>query len=162
MILQSLRRAVFRRELPHNSVSVLAGALLLTERPMEDEMKSPRLACAILACTLLATPALAQVNGVCLTNNQITGASAMDDRTMVVNDRARNTYVVRLNQSCRGLPAAPQRVRFASSASQGCLSPGDRIAFRHHSVGRNTCFVEDVSTDLVSIAPITGPFARLN
>ena len=57
---------------------------------------------------------------------------------------------------------AASRVSFYSPTNQQCLGPSDRIAFRHQTVGRNTCFVDTVSTDLGSIASINRPFSRAN
>jgi hypothetical protein len=124
-------------------------------------MKSLMFAAAALAGTLLMTSAFAQSSSTCLQSNRISATSAMDDRTLIVNDRTGKTYVVRLGASCQGLTTTPWRVDFNSPLNRACLAPGDRIAFRHPTVGRNTCFISGVSTDLASVAPITGPFARV-
>jgi hypothetical protein len=125
-------------------------------------MKYLMLASAALAGALPMTSAFAQSTGTCLQSNRISASSVMDDRTLIVNDRAGRTYVVRLGGSCQGLTTTPRRIDFTSPLNQACLGPGDRIAFRHPRVGRNTCFVNSVSTDLVSVPPITGPFARVD
>jgi hypothetical protein len=117
---------------------------------------------AALASTVLATAAFAQANGPCLQRNQIFASSTIDDRTVIVNDQANRTYVVRLRGVCNGLMTTSSRVNFYSPTNSACLGPNDRIAFRHSTVGRNTCFVEGVSTDLASVASINRPFRRVN
>jgi hypothetical protein len=124
-------------------------------------MKSLMYAAAVLAGTLLMTPAFAQATSTCLQTNRISSASAMDDRTVIVNDRSGRTYVVRFGSACHGLTTTPWRVDFVSPRNQACLGPGDRVAFRHPTVGRNTCFVSGVGTDLASVATIKGPFSRV-
>src|SRR5262245_58983255 len=128
-------------------------------------MKRLLITSVALATTLLATSSLAQSGGACLQNNQVFYASALDDHTLIVNDRSGKTYVVQLNGECNGLTTAPWRINFHSTTNQACLGPGDRISFRHRSVGRNTCFINGVSTDLVSVASIANsprPFSRAN
>jgi len=117
---------------------------------------------ASLASTMLATAAFAQASAPCLQTNQIFASSALDERTLIVNDKGNRTYVVHLRGACHGIMTAPWRVRFYSPNSQQCLGPNDRISFRHQTVGRNTCFVDGVSTDLGSIASINRPFSRVN
>jgi hypothetical protein len=117
---------------------------------------------AALASTMLVTAAFAQASGPCLQRNQIFASSAIDDRTLIVNDQANRTYVVRLRGACQGLMTRPSRASFYSPTNQACLSPNDRVAIRHQSVGRNICFVDGVSTDLGSIASINRPFSRVN
>ena len=125
-------------------------------------MKCLILASAAFAGAVIATSAFAQTSGTCLQPNQITAASVMDDQTVIVNDRARRTFVVRLNSTCQGPTKTPWRLGFAVPTNQECVRPGDRVTFRHPSVGRNTCFVNEVSTDLVSVAAINRPFSRVN
>ena len=117
---------------------------------------------AALASTMLATAAFAQANGPCLQRNQIFASSAIDDRTLIVNDQANRTYVVRLRGACQGLMTTPSHASFYSPTNQACLGPNDRVAIRHQTVGRNICFVDGVSTDLGSIASINRPFSRVN
>ena len=117
---------------------------------------------AALASTMLATAAFAQANGPCLQRNQIFASSAIDDRTLIVNDQANRMYVVRLRGACHGLMTTLSRASFYSPTNQACLGPNDRIAFRHQTVGRNICFVDGVSTDLGSIASVNRPFGPVN
>jgi hypothetical protein len=49
-------------------------------------------------------------------------------------------------------------VSFNTRTRLGCLAPGDRVAFRHRTLGRNTCFVRNVTTDFSTIAGRRGPF----
>ena len=117
---------------------------------------------AALASTMLASAAFGQTTAPCLQRTQIFASSAIDERTLIVNDQSNRTYVVRLRGACHGLMTAPWRLNFYSPTNQQCLGPNDRIAFRHQAVGRNICFVDTVSTDLGSIASINRPFSRVN
>lgn len=125
-------------------------------------MKALILATAALASTVLATSAFAQSDRACLRNNQIWSTSVVDDNTLIVNNRAGNSFVVRLSGGCQGLTSTLGRVNFNTRTNLGCLGRGDRVAFRHRTVGRNTCFVRDVNTDFGSIARIGRPFTRVN
>src|SRR5215510_5941872 len=97
-------------------------------------MKSLIFASAAFAGAVLATSAFAQAGGTCLQPSQITAASVMDDQTLIVNDRARRTFVVRLNSTCQGPNRTPWRLAFQVPMSQECVRPGDRLTFRHKSV----------------------------
>jgi hypothetical protein len=112
------------------------------------------LATAALATTLLnsSAPASAQTGSSCLRNNQIWSTSIVDDRTIIVNDRFSNPFVVELSGGCQGLATNFGPVSFGTRTNLGCLTRGDRISFRHRTLGRNTCFVRDVHTDLTTLA----------
>lgn len=123
------------------------------------------LATAGLASTMLntSTPAFAQSEGVCLRNNQIWSTSVVDDRTIIVNDRSGNSFVVQLGGGCQGLRTNfGQRVSFNTRSNLGCLTRGDRISFTHRTLGRNTCFVRDVHTDFTTIARGGRPATRVS
>jgi hypothetical protein len=107
-----------------------------------------------------SAPASAQPNGACLRNNQIWSTSVIDDRTIIANDRFNNPFVVELSGGCSGLTSNLGQVDFRTRTNLGCLSRGDRVSFRHRTLGRNTCFVRDVHTDLTTLARSGRPPVR--
>jgi hypothetical protein len=108
-----------------------------------------------------AGPAFAQPGRTCLQNNRIWSTSVVDDRTLIVNDRFGNPFVVELSGGCTGLTTTVgPRISFNTRTNLGCLSRGDRVNFRHRTLGRNTCFVRDVHTDLTTLARAGRPAVR--
>ncbi len=107
-----------------------------------------------------ADPAFAQSNRVCLQNNRIWSTSVVDDRTIIVTDRFNNPFVVELSGECTGLTRNFGGIDFRTRTNLGCLSRGDRLSFRDRTLGRNTCFVRDVHTDLTTLARAGRPAAR--
>lgn len=106
-------------------------------------------------------PAFAQSRSTCLSNNRIWSTSVVDDRTVIVNDRFGNPFVVELGGGCQGLSTTVNpRLSFNTRTNLGCLSRGDRVAFRHRTLGRNTCFVRDVHTDFTTLAAGGRPAMR--
>jgi hypothetical protein len=105
------------------------------------------------------SPAFAQPSSVCLRNNQIWSTSAINSRTLVVNDRAGRSFAVELSGGCQGLNSNFQPISFNTRTSLGCLGAGDRVSFRHPTLGRNTCFVRNVSP-LTTVASANRPFRR--
>jgi hypothetical protein len=116
-----------------------------------------------LVSTMLDTrsPASAQSSVACLQNNRIWSTSVVDDRTVIVNDRQGNPFVVELSGGCQGLMTTVNpRLSFNTRSNLSCLSRGDRVAFRHRTLGRNTCFVRDVHTDFSTLARGGRPAVR--
>jgi hypothetical protein len=107
-----------------------------------------------------AGPAFAQSNSACLQNNRISSTSVVDDRTIIVNDRFNNPFVVELSGGCAGLTSTFGSVDFTTRTNLGCLSRGDRVSFRHRTLGRNTCFVSNVHSDITTLARAGQPAAR--
>ena len=107
-----------------------------------------------------SAPASAQPSGACLQNSRIWSTSVVDDRTIIVNDRFGSPFVVELSGDCTGLTTNLGPVNFRTRTSLGCLSRGDRVSFRHRTLGRNTCFVRDVHTDLTTLASAGQPPVR--
>jgi hypothetical protein len=106
-------------------------------------------------------PAFAQSRSTCLSNNRIWSTSVVDDRTLIVNDRFGNPFVVEFSGGCQGLTTTVNpRLSFNTRTNLGCLSRGDRVAFRHRTLGRNTCFVRDVHTDFSTLARGGRPAVR--
>ena len=112
-------------------------------------MAAAGLASIAVAGAMPVVPAEAQ--STCLRNNRIFGWEAMDDHTLVLSDRQRNRYTVRLNGGCLGLRENLHNIAFRTSTSLGCLRPGDRVSFRTSSFGPETCFVQSV--ELMSVNP---------
>jgi hypothetical protein len=119
---------------------------------------------AVIAAGMLAetalnglAPASAQPGRACLQSNRIWSTNVIDDRTMIVTDRSRNPFVVELSGSCVGLTNNLGPVRFNARTNLGCLGRGDRLSFRHRTLGRNTCFVADVHNDFTVLARAGGP-----
>jgi hypothetical protein len=91
------------------------------------------------------TPAAAQDRAACLRNNRIYGWDVVNPRTMIVTDRQRNRFMVRLSGGCIGLDNSSIRIAFRTATNLGCLQRGDRIAYRDFALGRpETCFVQSV------------------
>jgi hypothetical protein len=120
------------------------------------------LAGAALASIVPAPTAFAQSSNACLRSNQIWSTSVVDDRTIIVNDRFMNPFVVELSGGCQGLRTNfGQRISFNTRSNLGCLGRGDRISFNDRILGRNTCFVSDVNTDLTTLARAGRPANRV-
>ena len=99
-----------------------------------------------------ADPAFAQSGSTCLQNNRIWSTSIVDDRTIIASDRFGNPFVVELSGECTGLTRNFGRIDFRTRSNLGCLGRGDRVSFRDRTLGRNTCFVRDVHSDLTTLA----------
>ena len=106
------------------------------------------------------SPAFAQTSSACLQNNRIWNTSVVDDRTIIVTDRFNNPFVVELSSGCIGLTRNFGRIDFRSRANLGCLGRGDRVSFSDRTLGRNTCFVRDVHSDLTTLAGAGRPPVR--
>jgi hypothetical protein len=116
-------------------------------------MKKLLLAAAAFASVAVAgavpvVPAAAQGNlwqgDVCLRNNRIWSWDVVTPTTMVVTDRQRNRYTVRLSGGCFGLQENLLQVNFRTATRLGCLRAGDRIDYRVPGWGRESCFVRSV------------------
>jgi hypothetical protein len=97
-----------------------------------------------VATAVPVTEASAQGANACLRNNRIWSWDVRDNRTMVVTDRQRNDYLVRLSGGCVGLNTVLNRIAFRTATSLGCMQPGDRVIYREPSLGTMTCFVRSV------------------
>ena len=97
-----------------------------------------------VATALPATEAAAQDRGVCLRNNRIWSWDVQDNRTMIVTDRQRNDFLVRLSGGCIGLNTVMSRIGFRTATSLGCLQRGDRVFYREPALGTMSCFVQSV------------------
>ena len=104
--------------------------------------------------------AFAQSGDACLQNNRIWNTSVVDDRTIIVTDRFNNPFVVELSGGCIGLTRNFGPIDFRTRTNLGCLSRGDRVSFSDRTLGRNTCFVSDVHTDLTTLASAGRPAVR--
>lgn len=106
------------------------------------------------------SPALAQSSAVCLQSNRLWSTSVVDDRTIIVSDRFGNPFVVELSGGCTGLTTNFGPIAFRTRTALGCLGRGDRISFRHRTLGRETCFVRDVHADFTTLARAGRPAVR--
>jgi len=106
------------------------------------------------------SPAFAQSGDACLQNNRIWNTSVVDDRTIIVSDRFNNPFVVELSGGCIGLTRNFGRIDFRTRTNLGCLGRGDRVSFSDRTLGRNTCFVSGVHTDLTTLASAGRPSVR--
>jgi hypothetical protein len=120
------------------------------------------LATVAVSDTVLDGSAFARSNDVCLRSNRIWSTNVVNDRTIIVRDRQNNPFVVELSGGCTGLSSTLGGVNFRTRTNLGCLSRGDRVDFRHRALGRNTCFVRDVHTDLATVASARRPSVRAN
>jgi hypothetical protein len=96
-----------------------------------------------VAGAVSTAPAEAQGN-MCLRNNRIWSWDTINSNTMVVTDRQRNRYMVRLSGGCFGLQENLLRVNFRTTMRLGCLRPGDRVEYRVPGWGRESCFIRAV------------------
>jgi hypothetical protein len=93
-----------------------------------------------------AVPATAQgfAPQTCLRNNRIWSWDATGPSTMVVTDRQRNRYLVRLSGGCYGLQENLYRVNLRTATRLGCLRAGDRVSYQVPGWGRETCFIRNI------------------
>jgi len=113
------------------------------------------LAATVLASTLVAMPALAQSNDVCLRLRDIQNTKVVDSSTLVATDRLRKEYTVHMNGACVGLTTNAQPLMFRPISELSCLRRGDRVSYSmpgeplnisfHGSSGQSTCFVGSVT-----------------
>lgn len=94
--------------------------------------------------TALMTSSAFARDRACLQNNRIWSWRALDERTLVVNDRQGRPFLVRLSGGCVGLTNATRRIRLVTDTNLGCLERGDRVRFAAPALGRTSCFVRDV------------------
>src|SRR5215469_9832987 len=98
-----------------------------------------------LAVTVLAaraqpaaqSPPNAPSENACLQNNRIWSWNAVNDRLLIVTDRAYHRYIVRLGGGCINLSVNPMMaLRFRSWTSLGCLQRGDQVYYNAPALGR--------------------------
>jgi hypothetical protein len=107
----------------------------------------------------LSNVALAADDKACLQTNRIWGWQAVNDRTLVLTDRAYNRYTVDLTGGCIGLDHyAGTKLMMRTKTSLGCLSQGDTIDFNSPGIGPLSCFVQSVRSGVPSAPP--GPDAH--
>ena len=107
-------------------------------------------ALAALAATALlaATPAKGAEGetGVCLRNNRIWSWDFVDSSTLRIGVRGDEPdYLVHMRGPCVGLEQVFFRLRFQTATNLGCIGQGDRIHYDFPGIGRQICFVRDVS-----------------
>lgn len=116
----------------------------------------PAAVLAALAATALpaaapAAPAAPATNAedetdVCLRNNRIWSWDLVDSSTLRIGVRGdERDYLVHMIGPCIGLEQVMFRLRFQTATNLGCIGQGDRIRYEVPGIGRQICFVRDVS-----------------
>ena len=100
------------------------------------------LAIVAAASAVPTLPAAAQRH--CLRNDNILRWEAPDDSTIIVSDRQRNRFLVRLDGNCSGIRPTLFGMSFRTPTSLTCLRPGHEVRFEQPSWGRQSCFVRTV------------------
>jgi hypothetical protein len=116
------------------------------------------LGCACLSAIFIA-PALAAEEKACVRNNRLWAWDAKDDHTLIITDRDYKKYTVSLRGGCIGLGRnyAGIAIALITRTRLGCLTVGDRVAFRSPALGRLTCFVSDVKAGVPPPKAATPP-----
>ena len=113
------------------------------------------LAATFLASTLVAIPALAQNDDVCLRLHDVHNTRVHDSSTLVATDRLRNEYTVHMRGACVGLTTNAQPLIFRPNSEYVCLRHGDRVSYSmpgeplnialFGDVGQSTCVIDRVT-----------------
>jgi hypothetical protein len=113
------------------------------------------LAATVLASTLVAIPALAQSDDVCLRLHDVYSTRIHDSSTIVATDRLRNEYTVHMRGTCVGLTTNAQPLIFQPLSEISCIKHGDRVSYSmpgeplnislYGGSGQTTCFIDSVS-----------------
>ena len=80
----------------------------------------------------------------CLQASRLWSFNVLDQRTVVLGDRDNNKFTVHMTGGCIGLTNIIDDLRVVTKTNLGCLTQGDRIAFREPTLGRMSCFVTSV------------------
>jgi len=112
------------------------------------------LAATVLASTLVAIPALAQNDDVCLRLHDVYNTRVHDSSTLVATDRLRNEYTVHMRGTCVGLTTNAQPLIFRPLSELSCMKHGDRVSYSmpgeplnialYGDVGQSTCFIDTI------------------
>ena len=109
-------------------------------------------AAVLAALAATALPAAAPVQDaegetdVCLRNNRIWSWDLVDSSTLRIGVRGdERDYLVHMIGPCIGLEQVMFRLRFQTATNLGCIGQGDRISYDFPGIGRQVCFVRDVS-----------------
>ena len=113
------------------------------------------LAATVLASTLVAVPALAQSDSVCLRLHDVYNTKVHDSSTLIATDRRRNEYTIHMNGTCVGLTTNAQPLIFRPISEFSCLRRGDRVSYSmpgeplnirlYGGSGQSTCFIDRVT-----------------
>ena len=87
------------------------------------------LAATVLVSTLVAIPALAQSDDVCLRLYDVRSTRVHDNSTLVATDRQRNQYTVHMSGVCVGLNTNAQPLIFRPLSEYSCLRQGDKVGY---------------------------------
>ena len=98
----------------------------------------------VLAGVMLATPVLAAAQEACLRHNRILSWKTLDERTVLVTDRAQSRYAVRMNPGCLGVTDGSATLVFRPVTELGCIGPGDLLGVRTAAHGFISCSIVDV------------------
>jgi hypothetical protein len=98
----------------------------------------------VLAGVVFAHPVLAASQEACLRHNRILSLKTLDERTVLVTDRAQNRYAVRMNPGCLGLTDGSATLVFRPATDLGCIGPGDLLGVRTAAHGFISCSIVDI------------------
>ena len=98
----------------------------------------------LLASVVLVHPVLAASQEACLRHNRILSLKTLDERTVLVTDRAQNRYAVRMNPGCLGLTDGSATLVFRPTTDLGCVGPGDLLGVRTAAHGFVSCSIVSV------------------
>jgi hypothetical protein len=112
---------------------------------------------ALTTAILISTLGISAVQAAdaCLTPGRIFSWSSVVDRTILIQDRDKKQYVVKLGGVCAGLENPKLAISIATATQVSCVGPGDRIRFGDATFGPQIC-------PTASIAPFTPPPAAPN
>lgn len=83
---------------------------------------------------------------VCLRNNRIWSWDLVDESTIRIRARGEERdYLVLMQGPCTGLQTVFFSLRFQTATNLGCVGPGDRIHYEASGMGRQVCFVREVT-----------------
>jgi hypothetical protein len=97
-----------------------------------------------LIAVAVAHPVLAASQQACLRHNRISSWKTLDERTVLVTDRAQQRYAVRMNPGCLGLTDGSATLAFRPVTDLGCIGPGDLLGVRTAAHGFISCSIVGV------------------
>jgi hypothetical protein len=96
---------------------------------------------------------MAQAAEVCLRPIRILTWAAVDTRTLIVVDRDKQHFLVRLTGACAGLTNPGNPIIIRSASELGCVRRGDTVSYVDPALGTDRCPIQEVVPYTAPVMP---------
>jgi hypothetical protein len=100
-------------------------------------------AIVVLGAVLGAVPAAAQ-GGACLRSQRIDNWKVIDDKTLIITDRADRQFKIAVVGTCAELQRTRFSLGFETLSELSCIRPGDAIRYDDPSFGPERCVISSI------------------